>query len=65
VVFDGTLEPGQSYNVPNVPGLVLRTGHASSLIIRVDGHAVPAIEGDRHDIALDPQALLAGAAVRD
>jgi hypothetical protein len=48
-----------------VPGLVLRTGHASSLIIRVDGHAVPAIEGDRHDIALDPQALLAGAAVRD
>ena len=48
-----SLEPGQSYSVPNVPGLVLRTGHASSLIIRVDGHAVPAIEGDRHDIALD------------
>jgi hypothetical protein len=65
VVFDGTLAPGQSYSVPNVSGLVLRTGHASSLIIRVDGHAVPAIDGDRHDIALDPQALLAGAAVRD
>jgi hypothetical protein len=65
LVFDGTLEPGQCYSVPNVPGLVLRAGHASGLIIRVDGHSVPAIEGDRHDIALDPQALLSGAAVRD
>jgi len=28
ILFDGTVEPGQSYSVPNVQGVVLRTGHA-------------------------------------
>ena len=65
VVFAGELWPLQSYSVPNVPGLMLRTGHASALTISVDGRTAPTIDGARHDIALDPQALLAGTAVRD
>ena len=65
VVFDGEVAPLRSYSVPNVPGLMLRTGRASDLTISVDGRTAPTIDGERHDIALDPQALLAGTAVRD
>ena len=46
----------------------MRTGNAGGLAIIVDGNPVPPIGpmgGVRRNVALDPQALMAGTAVRD
>jgi hypothetical protein len=53
VVFNREVAPLRSYSVPNVRGLMLRTGRASDLTISVDGRTAPTIDGERHDIALD------------
>ena len=66
VVFSRVLKAGETYHVPR-PGLLLRTGNAGALAIAVDGKPVPAIGGVgtlRRTVALDPEALLAGTAVR-
>ena len=66
VVFSRVLKAGETYHVPR-PGLVLRTGNAGALALVVDGKPAPAIGGIgtlRRDVTLDPQALLAGTAVR-
>jgi cytoskeleton protein RodZ len=66
VVFSRVLKAGETYHVPRA-GLVLRTGNAGALALVVDGKPVPAIGGvgaQRRDVTLDPQALLAGTAVR-
>jgi hypothetical protein len=65
VLFDGVLHAGDKYEVPNAPGLSLRTGLAGALAITVDGKTVPPIGyySDRRDVRLDPEALLAGTAV--
>jgi cytoskeleton protein RodZ len=65
VLFDDILKAGSSYSVPNIPGVTLRTGLAGSLDITVDGKLVPSIGGSRHDILLEPQALIAGTAIQD
>jgi cytoskeleton protein RodZ len=66
VVFSRVLKAGETYHVPRA-GLVLRTGNAGALAIVVDGKPAPSI-GDigarRRDVPLDPEALLAGTAVR-
>ncbi len=65
VVFSRVLKAGETYHVPRA-GLVLRTGNAGALAIVVDGKPAPPIGGigaRRRDVALDPQALLAGTAV--
>ncbi len=60
------LRAGDSYLVPNRPGLVLATGNAGNLDLAVDGTTVPSI-GDvgvvRRGVALDPDRLRAGTAV--
>jgi hypothetical protein len=65
-LYEGVLKAGESYGVPNTPGLILRTGNAGALEITVDGKPVPSI-GDgllaRRDVRLDTQALLDGTAV--
>jgi cytoskeleton protein RodZ len=66
VVFSRVLKSGETYHVPRA-GLVLRTGNAGALALVVDGKPAPAIGAIgtlRRDVALDPQALLAGTAVR-
>jgi cytoskeleton protein RodZ len=66
VVFSRVLKAGETYHVPRA-GLVLRTGNAGALALVVDGKPAPAIGGigaQRRDVVLDPQALLAGTAVR-
>jgi cytoskeleton protein RodZ len=61
-----TLHPGDVYYVPDKPGVTLRTGNASALSITVDGHPAPALSGQlRRNVALDPDKLMAGAAVSD
>ena len=66
VVFSRVLKSGETYRVPRA-GLVLRTGNAGALALVVDGKPAPAIGAIgtlRRDVTLDPQALLAGTAVR-
>lgn len=66
VVFSRVLKAGETYHVPR-SGLLLRTGNAGALAVAVDGKPAPAIGSVgtlRRNVALDPQALLAGTAVR-
>jgi len=66
IVFSRVLKAGETYKVPQRPGLLLRTGNAGALEIAVDGKPAPSIGGIgtlRRDVALDPAALSAGTAV--
>ncbi len=65
VLFTRVLKAGESYRVPDQPGMSMRTGNAGALDISVDGKPVPAIGpvGGVRRVALDPQALMAGTAV--
>ena len=66
IVFSRVLKAGESYRVPR-SGLSMRTGNAGALAILVDGKQAPslgAIGTLRRDVALEPQALLAGTAIR-
>ena len=67
IVFSRVLKAGQTYRVPRA-GLFLRTGNAGALAITVDGKAAPTIGRVgtlRRNVALDPEALLAGTAVHE
>nr|MBC8158052.1 DUF4115 domain-containing protein [Alphaproteobacteria bacterium] len=62
------LRAGDSYRVPDKPGLTLLTGNAGALEILVDGEAVAPIGGVgavRRNVALDAERLRAGTAVLD
>jgi hypothetical protein len=62
LVFMRTMKGGESYRVPDRAGLVLDTGNAKGLMLKVDGKPVPAAVGMvRRGIALDADALAAGA----
>ncbi len=57
------LRRGDSYRVPNRPGLTLMVGNAGSLEVSVDGHKGPALGAIgqvRRDIRLDPDTLMTG-----
>lgn len=65
IVFSRVLKAGETYLVPRT-GLSLRTGNAGALAIAVDGRPAPTIGGIgtlRRNVALEPEALLAGTAV--
>ena len=67
IVYSRVLKAGETYHVPRT-GLVLRTGNAGALALLVDGKPAPSIGGIgamRRNVALDPQALLAGTASRE
>jgi cytoskeletal protein RodZ len=60
------LKPGDSYAVPDRPGLKLLTGNAGALEIQVDGAVAPSIGpvgAVRRAVALDAERLRAGTAV--
>jgi cytoskeletal protein RodZ len=62
------LRSGDSYAVPDRPGLKLSTGNAGALEILVDGEPVPAIGDDgtvRRNVLLDAEKLKAGQAVSE
>ncbi|SMF33723.1 cytoskeleton protein RodZ [Tistlia consotensis] len=64
LLFTQVLRAGDSYNVPNEPGLTLLTGNAGGLQVLVDGKPAPALGPSgavRRDITLDPDSLLRGA----
>src|ERR1700730_3001121 len=57
---------GEPYTVPYRPGVSMRTGNAGGLEITVDGEPAPPLGrmGTIRNVALEPQALIAGTAVR-
>ena len=65
VVLVRVLKAGDSYRVPDQPGLVLRTGNAGALQFSVDGNQVPGVGplGKSRNVALDPSRLISGSAV--
>jgi cytoskeleton protein RodZ len=57
------LRRGDTFDVPDRPGLSLTVGNAGALAVTVDGKAVPSLGGVgqvRRDINLDPAKLLQG-----
>ncbi len=61
------LRAGDSYRVPNQPGLILRTGNAGGLTVKVDGKKigpVGPVGAVRRNVVLDPDRLLEGSALR-
>lgn len=66
IVFSRVLKAGETYHVPARNGLSMRTGNAGALAIEVDGKTAPSIGAIgtlRRNVALDPDALVAGTAV--
>jgi cytoskeleton protein RodZ len=67
-VIQQTLKAGESYVVPDQPGLTLRTGNAGGLDVLVGGHKAPPL-GDvgtvLTKVSLEPSRLLDGTAVAD
>ena len=61
---DRLLKPGETYRVPDRPGLRLRTGNAGGTEILVDGKVAPPLgpSGQTRNVLLDPERLLAGSA---
>ena len=60
------LHPGDTYRVPDRPGLVMVTGNAGGLQIQVDDATTPSLGPLGvviRNIALDPDRLLAGTAI--
>jgi cytoskeleton protein RodZ len=63
VLWGRLLRAGESFRLPNQPGLVLATGNAGGLEVMVDGKPAPAlgpIGQVRRNIRLDPDRLAAG-----
>jgi cytoskeleton protein RodZ len=67
VLFSGLLKPGDTYRVPDQPGLSMRAGNAGGLDIVVDGKPAPSLGsmGSVRNVALDPQSLEAEGGVHD
>jgi cytoskeleton protein RodZ len=66
VLLTRLLKVGETYTVPYRPGVSMRTGNAGGLEITVDGEPAPPLGrmGAIRNVALEPQALIAGTAVR-
>jgi cytoskeleton protein RodZ len=63
-LFAQVLRAGDSYHVPDRPGLRFDTGNAGGLEISVDGRPVPSVGPSgsvRRNIPLDADKLVAGA----
>jgi cytoskeleton protein RodZ len=67
VLLARVIKAGETYEVPDWPGLSMRTGNAGGLAITVDGNPTPSIGpigAVRRNVVLEPEALSAGLAVR-
>ena len=64
VLREGFLKAGETYDVPDRPGVSMRTGNAGGLEISVDGKPAPPIgpNGAIRNVSLEPQGLISGTA---
>lgn len=63
VILNRVLHPGESWPVPDRPGLVLTTGNAGGTDVVLDGTTVISLAGQgavRHNLPLDPDAIKDG-----
>jgi cytoskeleton protein RodZ len=63
IVFMRILKAGDAYHVPNRAGLLLTTGSAGSIDIKVDGRQAPSLGRAgfvRRDVPLEPERLMSG-----
>jgi cytoskeleton protein RodZ len=67
VLFTGVLKPGESYRVPDRPGLSMRAGNAGGLDVMVDGKPAPSLGpiGAVRNVALDPQLLTSQSTIHN
>jgi cytoskeleton protein RodZ len=67
VMFTGLLKPGDTYRVPDQPGLTMRAGNAGGLDVVLDGKPTPSLGamGSVRTVTLDPQSLIADESVHD
>jgi cytoskeleton protein RodZ len=66
IIVERLLHAGDTYRVPDRPGLLMDTGNGGGLDIEVDGNKVPSLGAAvRHDVTLDPGRLASGTAVMD
>jgi len=64
IIVERLLHAGDTYRVPDRPGLLMDTGNGGGLDIEVDGDKVPSLGAAvRHNVTLDPSRLVAGTAV--
>jgi cytoskeleton protein RodZ len=65
-IFDGVLKPGETFNVPDRPGLNLTTGNGNGIVLSLNGNELPKIASGAprvvRNISLDPDRLAAGSA---
>ncbi len=67
IILARILRVGDSYRVPDQPGLTLLTGNAGGLQIMVDGAVLPPLGPTgtvRRDVPLEPERLLQGYSTR-
>ncbi|HEX9490242.1 MAG TPA: RodZ domain-containing protein [Stellaceae bacterium] len=63
-IFSRQLHAGDSYRVPDQPGLTMHTGVPAAISATVDGRSVPPFRGGvRVSVLLEPARLVAGTAV--
>lgn len=67
LLISRVLQAGDSYRVPDRPGILLQTGNAGGLDVEVDGRNLGtfgAVGAVRRDVPLDPERLFDGSAFR-
>ena len=68
-VFDRVLKPGETYPVPDKPGLTLTTGNGGGIVITLDGVDMPKLSssssGILRDVPLDSTYLRAKTLPRE
>jgi hypothetical protein len=67
VRYEDILKSGKRYEVPDIPGMLLQTGKPDGLAFTVDGRPAPPLPGgmfNQVEVTLNPQALVAGTALR-
>ena len=68
-IFDHVMKTGDTYKVPNKPGLSLTTGNGNGIIVSLDGADLPKVStGAAHvvrDIPLDPDRLATGLPITE
>ncbi len=63
VLLNRTLHPGETWEVPAKPNLLLTTGNAGGTDLVVDGVTIPSLGGSgavRRDVPLDPDLIKDG-----